>query len=187
MIHVVECGFADRSREAEWNVWYSGPKLDKLLTVPDFLSAQRFKALDDRPAPYLNVTAVTSARIFTSPDYRDGGGGRFGPWDLDLLVDWTRRLFSGLDDIPAVPMEIRLAMLDLAPENAPDLGLQFNWLVSLDWHQETGYEDGIALDGSVPHRGIAVTDPATAADLPAIPELRVFQPLCPKRTKGSAR
>ena len=184
VIYMVECGFADPSREAEWNAWYSGAKLDQLLAVPDFLSAQRFRALDAAPAPFLNATTIASPRMFTSRDYRGGGGGGFGPWSAELVIDWTRRLFTGLDDIPAVPMSMRLAVLDAPPGSAPDLGLAFGWLTGLGWQETAGYDDGIALDDSLPHRGLSIVDAATAAGLPAIPGLRLYEPLCPKRTRG---
>ena len=96
MLYIVECGFADPSQEAAWNDWYSGPKLKELLAVPDFLSAQRFRALDNHPAPYLNVTSIASTELFTNPDYRRGGGGGH----RDLLPARVRR---ALRPAPAVP------------------------------------------------------------------------------------
>jgi hypothetical protein len=182
MIYLIECGFGDPAREAEWNAWYNGPKLEQLLSVPDFLSAQRFRALDDRPAPYLNATAIASARMFASADYRGRGGGGFGPWDVELIIDWTRRLFTGVDELPAVPMDMRLAVLDRPREAAPNA--PFQWLTGLDWEREAAYRDGIALDSSIPSRGMAAIDPRSAPELAeAFPEVRLYEPICPKRTR----
>src|SRR5687768_10843572 len=100
MLYIVECGFADPAREAAWNAWYSGPKLSELLAVPGFLSAQRFRALDSNPAPYLNVTSIASPELFTTPAYRNNGGGRFGDWEPALIIDWSRRLFTGITEMP---------------------------------------------------------------------------------------
>lgn len=36
MLDIVECGFADPSRETERNAWDSGPELDELPAMPDF-------------------------------------------------------------------------------------------------------------------------------------------------------
>lgn len=181
MIYTVECGFADPSREAEWNAWYSGPKLDELLSVPGFLSAQRFRALDDEPAPYLNLTCIATAELFTNPTYRSSGGGRFGPWDIALIIDWKRRLFEGMTEMPAVPDAMRLAILDRAPHEAPDLGVKFHWLQGLDWQAVANYREAVALDASVPQRGFAIIDLATATAWPPLPGLRLYAPICPQR------
>lgn len=181
MLYMVECGFADPAQEAAWNAWYSGPKLDELLAVPGFLAAQRFRALDHAPAPYLNLVSITSPEVFTSPAYRHGGGGRFGHWDTALVIDWSRRLFTGLLEMPAVPNDMCLARLDMAPDQAPDLGVGFAWLDGLDWQAVSAYRDALALDASVPHRGLAIVDLKMACALPAIPALRIYQPICPKR------
>ena len=103
MLYIVECGFADPAREAEWNAWYSGPKLSELLAVPGFRAAQRFRALDAEKSPYLNLTSIETAEMFTNPSYRSQGGGRFGPWDLALIIDWRRLLFTGMEEMPPVP------------------------------------------------------------------------------------
>ncbi len=182
MLYMVECGFGNPSREAEWNAWYSGPKIDELLAVPGFLSAQRFRALDGERAPYLNLTSITSTDLFTNPAYRSGGGGRFGTWELPLIIDWSRRLFTGMAEMPPLPDDMRLAMLDRAPDEAPELGVVFNWLASLDWQTVAGYRDAVALDASVPHRGVAIIDAETAEALPRVLGLRLYVPICPKRT-----
>jgi hypothetical protein len=181
MLYTVECGFADPSQEAAWNDWYSGPKLKELLKVPDFLSAQRFRALDNNLAPYLNVTSIASTELFTNPDYRRGGGGGFGPWAVDLIIDWRRLLFAGMDEMPAVADDQRLLVLDQAPATAPDLGVAMTWLEGLDWQTATNYDDGVALEVSVPYRGLAIVSPDIADALPPLPSLRIYRPICPQR------
>jgi hypothetical protein len=185
MLYIVECGFTDPSREAEWNAWYSGQKIGELVAMPGFLSSQRFRALDDEPAPYLAIHSIESADLFTSSTYRSSGGGRFGDWDPALLIDWSRRLFTGMAEMPPVPDDMRLAVLDRAPDEAPDLGMAFNWLVGLDWQTVSGYRSAVALDASVSHRGLAVIDTETAEAWPPIPGLRIYMPNCPKRVSDS--
>ncbi len=182
--YTVECGFADPSREAEWNDWYSGPKLGDLLAVPDFLSAQRFRALDGERSPYLNITNIKTTDMFTNPAYKSGGGGGFGIWDINLIIDWRRCLFNGPIAMPPVPDDMRLVLLDRNPHEVPDLKIMFHWLDSLNWALETGYGDGAALDSSVPHRGLAILDVQTANTLPKVPGLRIYEPICPQRVSA---
>ena len=61
MIYIVECAFTDPAREAAWNEFYSGEKLDTLLALPGFRASQRFRALTDVPAPYLAVHSIRDA------------------------------------------------------------------------------------------------------------------------------
>ena len=180
---MVECGFADPAREAEWNVWYSGPKLDALLAVQEFLSAQRFKALDARPAPYLNVTTIRSAQMFNSADYRGHGGGAFGPWPAELIIDWDRRLFSGAASIPPVAADQRLLLIDRNEPHAEELGVAIEWLEGLDWQQLAQYRDGIALDQSVRYRGFAVLSANACAQIAQRDEVRLYAPICAYRGK----
>jgi hypothetical protein len=68
-------------------------------------------------------------------------------------------------EMPPLPDDMRLAMLDRTPDEAPELGVVFNWLESLDWQTVAGYRDAVALDASVPHRGVAIIDVETAEAL----------------------
>ena len=187
MIYMVECGFGDPAGEAEWNEWYSGPKLDQLLAVTDFLGAQRFKALDARPAPYLNVTTIRSTRMFNSDDYRGHGGGHFGKWPVELIIDWDRRLFSGDALIPPVEENQRLLFIDRAEPDAGDIANEIaepiHWLEGRDWQQLAQYEDGIALDQSVRYRGFAVLPTSACPDLAQREDVRLYAPICAYRDK----
>ena len=189
MIYMVECGFAAPNDEAEWNEWYSGPKLDQLLSVADFLSAQRFKALDARPAPYLNVTTISSTQMFNSADYRGHGGGHFGKWPVELIIDWDRRLFSGDAPIPPIGDNERLLLVDRAQPEAGELvgavPVPINWLEGQDWQVLAQYQDGIALDQSVRYRGFAVLAADACADLVGREDLRLYTPICPYRDKST--
>ncbi|MFT5449750.1 MAG: hypothetical protein ACI9DC_004947 [Gammaproteobacteria bacterium] len=189
MIYMVECGFGDPVDEGEWNEWYSGPKLDQLLAVPDFLSAQRFKSLDSRPAPYLNVTTIATTKMFNSSDYRGHGGGHFGKWPVELIIDWDRRLFSGDALIPPIGDNERLLFVDRA---LPDIGelagaipTAINWLEGQDWQALAQYTDGIALDQSVRYRGFAVLPVHACAELVEREDLRLYAPICAYRDKST--
>jgi hypothetical protein len=189
MIYMVECGFGDPNDEAEWNEWYSGPKLDQLLAVSDFLSAQRFKSLDARPAPYLNVTTIASTQMFNSSDYRGHGGGHFGKWPVELILDWDRRLFCGDAPIPPIGDNERLLFVDRAQPDTGELASiiaqPINWLEGQDWQELAQYKDGIALDQSVRYRGFAVLPADACTDLLGRDDLRLYAPICPYRDKST--
>ena len=188
VIYMVECGFGDPAREDEWNTWYSGPKLTALLEAEDFLSAQRFKALDARPAPYLNVTTIRSAEMFNSTDYRGHGGGVFGSWPAELIVDWDRRLFSGPVQIPPLTDDQGLVLIDSQQPQAAaissELGITIDWLEGHDWQQLANYSDGVALDQSVSYRGFSILPASACTQLARRDDLRVYAPICPFRGKS---
>ena len=75
MLYMVECGFSDPLREKEWSDWYSGEKLDAVLSVPGFNRSQRFRSLTDAPAPYLAIHEVAAVGTLEGTSYRSVGGG----------------------------------------------------------------------------------------------------------------
>ncbi|HEX5608886.1 MAG TPA: hypothetical protein VFX45_02200 [Solirubrobacterales bacterium] len=90
LAYLVGCRFMQPEREAEWNQWYNGPKLEKMLAKPGFLSCQRFHAVDPtRPAPYLAVWRVESPAVFETPEYTSDWG-----WAdyAEEIGEWTRDL-----------------------------------------------------------------------------------------------
>ncbi len=151
MIYTVECAFTDPAREPDWNRYYSGEKLDNLLALPGFRASQRFRSIADIPSPYLAVHSVRDASVLERQDYRTVGGGTFDGWD-DLVTNWKRNLFAGLEAAPEVPEGDRLVLIDdpAAPEGAP---LDTVWL------------EIVGLDRTSARRGLAVVDAATGERL----------------------
>jgi hypothetical protein len=90
-VYLVRCNFAQAALEADWNAWYSGPKLEEMLRKPYFLSVQRFAAaaLDVR-RKYLALWVVASPDAFTTPEYRGDWG--FRTWTPEIR-DWSRDLY----------------------------------------------------------------------------------------------
>lgn len=178
MLYIVETGFDDKANEAAFNAWYDGEKTDQLLSIPGFNATQRFHACDDDPTPYLAIHSVVGPELFTSAAYKAGGGGTVDRWEETMKRGgWTRRLFDGVDYMPAVPMDKRLVMIDGGPAAAPALDAEILWLDGLDWHRATSYEGAKALDSSVPRRGFAIVDPDVADTIPRGPRVRVFKPI----------
>lgn len=165
MIYMVDCAFTDPVRENAWNDFYSSEKLESLLAIPGFRASQRFRAVMDIPAPYLAIHSVRDAAVLERTDYRAVGGGTFSGWD-DLVTNWDRNLFAGMEAAPEVSLEQWLILLDdPAADTAPDL--EFAWL------------DIAGLDRTTERRGLAIVDRATGERLlnskPSL--LRIYAPI----------
>jgi hypothetical protein len=170
MIYIVECAFTEPAREAAWNAFYSGEKLATLLALPGFRASQRFRAITDLPAPYLAVHSIRDAAVLDQPVYRDAGGGTFSGWD-DLVTNWDRNLFTGMETAAEVADGDCLVMLD-DPDAAQAVpGIEFAWL------------DIAGLDRTTSRRGLAAVDRATGESLArdGAGTLRVFAPITARR------
>lgn len=170
MIYMVECAFTDPAREDEWNVFYGGDKLTTLLALPGFRASQRFRAITPTKAPYLAVHSIRDASVLDQNIYRDVGGGTFSGWD-DLVTNWDRNLFDGLETAPDVSSDDCLVLLDDRKAERAVPGVSFTWLHIA------------GLDRTVAQRGFAVVDGGTGNDLAdKIPDsLHVFAPLAGRR------
>jgi hypothetical protein len=147
MIFTSESGLTDPSRIVEWDSWYLG-HLAAMAAVPGVASAQRFRALGDRPPPSLAMYTVASPAVFDSAIYlRTRGMGPF----LSVVDErmHRRNLFEGLDAAPAVPAGGILLVADRAVAEPAAPGVV--WLRA------------VALDRSTPYRGIAVFPDLAAA------------------------
>lgn len=145
MLYMAECSFSDPSAEPAWNEWYSGPRLDQLLTVPGWRTAQRFKAVTPAESPYLAIHSIDSMEIFSSAAYKAISGGGFKSWQ-QYIGNWKRNVFAGLAVAPEVQLDEYLILADGRSEQIAELGLDFDWL------------DVAGLDRSVTARGLARTD-----------------------------
>jgi hypothetical protein len=181
MLYMVECDFADPAQEAAWNAWYSGEKLDDLLSNPGFTATQRFKSLLPRTAAYLAVHSIRSAEVFASPAYKATGGGRFGDWDPALMTNWSRRLFDGVSQSPPVGRDEVLLVSDRDTDLPANLDV--TWLNGIDWSTVSQYKNAVALDASVTKRGIAVVPKARSPELSTISGVSLFEPLTDLKRK----
>jgi len=166
---MVECSFADPSREAQWSEYYDGPKIDQVLAVPGFKTSQRLKAIDGGRCPYLAMHTVTSLAILEGQSYKGGGGGSFGPWQ-SLITDWRRSFYAGLDEAPDLQVGSHIAVTDLTEAQVAALGLPFVWL------------KGAGLQAT-PQRGLAQLSAQQSAQLQAKPYagVRVYTPTMKRR------
>jgi len=174
MLYMVECGFSEPSLEAEWNTFYSGPKLAALLDdVPGFRRSQRFCDVEPDDAPYIAIHEVVSAELLASPTYASAGGGSFLQWQ-PYITNWRRSVFSGMDRLREVRPSERLLVLDTEPKQIE--GLQINWL------QAAG------LGNLVPSRGLAIVEISEVDAIRARVRdtVRVFEPISVQMVAKSA-
>jgi hypothetical protein len=170
MIYTVECAFTDPAREHAWNIFYGGDKLTTLLALPGFRASQRFRAIMDIPAPYLAIHSIRDAAVLEQAVYRDAGGGTFSGWD-DLVTNWDRNLFTGMEAAAEVSAGECLVMLDdpEAVHAAP--GADFTWL------------EIAGLDRTTARRGLAIVNREVGDSLAneAADILHVFAPIAARR------
>ncbi len=147
MIYMVDHVFANPQTEPAWHEWYSG-YLHKLMSVPGFGSAQRFKALDETPSRFLAMYSVESAAVYESQGYKNigGGGSQSARFHGDYKL-WTRNLFEGANDVPVVNAGQCVYALD---SDSPDRKLPFTqtplWLKSVGLHQTTQHRAIVVFD-----------------------------------------
>ena len=166
MIYTVEEALKPGHTDAVWDIWTSEMKpASKVLAVPGFNTAQRFKGLGLDPAPSLALYSIDSADVMTSKRYFDNGGGKLGsPKWGEHLSFWHRNLFEGLDEAPEVADDARLLVIDTASPDVHLEGLTITWL------------KGVGLDRTTPYRGLVIVDQATADNYLRAPhpQVRVF-------------
>jgi hypothetical protein len=150
MIYMVDHIFANPQTESAWHEWYTG-YLQKLMIVPGFGSAQRFKAIGETPHRFLAMYAVESAAVYESQGYKNigGGGSQSARFHGDYQL-WTRNLFEGANEVPVVNEGQCVYALD---SDSPDRKLPFApqvqpplWLKSVGLHQTTKYRAIVVLD-----------------------------------------
>ena len=161
--------------------------IDMLLTIPGFMTAQRFHCADTDRAPFLALYRLSGPEVLTSEAYMSKAGRMSVHPDFrEYISDWDRNLVQGsadggekggeegggaAKDGPdlATAMDDTLVLIDrLTPEAAP----LADGIAALDV---------IGLDRTIAQRGVVVD--RTAA-VPAPREgwaVRVWQPIHAER------
>lgn len=142
VLYMVECRFSDPVREQAWNDWYSGERLDELLSVPGFVGSQRHRALGRSPARYLAVHQIDGMEVFDSLAYQAIGGGGFLGYQ-DCITDWVRRFFKGTGDLARTAPDEVLLLTDAPAEQVTGCGAEFAWIREVN----TGARRGLARVG----------------------------------------
>jgi len=169
MIYTVECAFTDAAREDEWNVHYSGEKLDNLLRLPGWRTSQRFRALTAMESPYFAMHTLRDAGVLGG-QYRSVGGGVFGGWEAQI-TNWHRNLFAGIETAPEVMSDQCLVVATDPTAVFRFPTLTFRWM------------DACGLDRSVAMLGLAIVDRKAGESLAAnfADVLRVYEPIMPRK------
>jgi hypothetical protein len=137
MIYMVDIVYADPKTESKWNEYY-GEHLRKLLSVPGFLSAQRFKAIGEEPSRFLAVYTVESAAVYDSARYKMIGGiGGGGSQDFRAnYQSRTRNLFDGMIIAPKINEDQTIFVRDY---DEVDLALT-KWIGPIYWLRAAGLQ-----------------------------------------------
>ncbi|MDB5926566.1 MAG: sugar transporter [Betaproteobacteria bacterium] len=165
MIYMVDHVYTDPTTEPAWHEWYAG-YLQKLVSVPGIDTAQRFKAIDCSPPRYLAMYSIESADVYTSAPYKNiGGGGSQSARFHYAYAMWTRNLFDGASQAPAIEDGQRVLVFDRERrnENGP-LASRAIWLEAVGLHMTTRF------------RAFVVLDAAEAAPTPLIPGSFMYEP-----------
>lgn len=95
-VYLVRCRFeGDVDMEMAWNSWYSGPKAESMLQLPQFLSGQRFRSVDSSERWYIAIWGLSSTDVFEADDYRRRWG--FFEWQQSIS-GWSRDLLTPRSD-----------------------------------------------------------------------------------------
>ena len=176
MLYMVELDFPHPSLLDEWHRWY-GEHLQLLLSMPGFISAQRFQATTPTASPFVAIYSIANAEVMTSAAYRAKAGPKSpGRW-AELMTNWYRNVLDGIECAPEVPLDGWLAIVDRRTADAPALPEGFVALRP------------VALDRSIVERGLLFGRAGTAP--PALREdkdthVRICKPIGPLLEAGAS-
>ena len=88
----------DPAHEDEFNRWYEEEHLAERMTIPGFLSARRFQAVEGTPK-YLAIYDLESPDVLGSAPYRHIAGAGKSAWTKrmeTLFVNGRRNVYVGI-------------------------------------------------------------------------------------------
>lgn len=156
--------------------------IDMLLTIPGFLTAQRFYCAETTMAPFLALYRLAGPEVLTSDAYTAKAGRMSVHPDFRAYIsDWDRNLVRGPPDSGgpnlSVAMGGELVLIDRLTADAPALPTDVTPL------------EVIGLDRTVAQRGV-VGPETVKSNKGRVPdgrpgwEIRVWQPIHAVRTPG---
>ena len=170
LFYIVEMALSPGHTEEDWVRWDREMKPASLLmSVPGFLSAQRFKGVTE-PLGYYGIYQLANADVLTSDAYRNVGGGvRVKKWSSDNIAYWRRDIAEGAQAVPEAPPGSMLLVKNSATADFPDAGAPF-----VRWKT-------VGLDHAFAYRGLAVV-PADQAERLAKDDssLVLYKPIAPQ-------
>ena len=135
-----------------------------------FQAFSRAGSVKAAPAPYLAIHSIRDAGVLDQKVYGEAGGGTFGGWD-DLVTNWDRNLYAGMEAAPEVSADQMLVMIDDPAAVQAASGVEIAWL------------EIAGLDRTVNRRGLGIVDMEAGADLARAQTapLKVFEPITDRR------
>ncbi len=149
VFYMVEMAYPDRGGpgRAAYDDFYER-HISMLLTIPGFLSAQRFECLEEARAPFLAVYRLADVEVLERPSYRTRAGRLSVPEEFrERMLNWDRNLLHGETGALEVPSDDDgpvLTVLDRVDSSAPALPDAFSAL------------EVIGLDRTIAERGVRV-------------------------------
>jgi len=84
--------------DAEWNAWYSGPKIAQMLAQPGFRTCQRFRRVSGSGRDYLALWTLDSPQALATPQARKRFTEKYGIDDEKLAKAIRAGLVRAVDD-----------------------------------------------------------------------------------------
>ena len=147
--------------------------IDMLLSIPGFLSAQRFHCVEAIRAPFLALYRLVGPEVLTNDAYTSKAGRMsVDPTFRVNMKNWDRNLVRGpegtSDPDIAVSMDNVLMLVDRLTDDAPPLSTD---LIPLEI---------VGLDYTIVQRGVAIKD-LCFQHIPDGWEVRLWRPIHPIR------
>jgi hypothetical protein len=148
--------------------------ISMLLTIPGFLTAQRFHCEQNVRAPFLALYRLAGPDVMTSEAYTSKAGrNSVDPKFRPNMINWDRNLVQGPDGTSepdlATAMEDCLSLIDRQSPDAAPLPPDYIPLTV------------VGLDRTIAQRGVKVGEP-DIEEPPAGWEVRLWRPIHPVRT-----
>ena len=148
-----------------------------LLSIPGFLSAQRFECTHAARAPFLAIYRVAEPAVMTSEAYTSTAGRLSVPEDFrKRMINWDRNLVQAVvDDVadPDAGIDVAatetLTLIDRLTDDAPALPDDFTPL------------EVVGLDRTIAERGVRIGDSGAPVAGREGWIVRSFRPLQPIR------
>jgi hypothetical protein len=94
-IYAVRCNFTEPTLEDEFNDWYINEHSDKLLALPGFRAATRYRAVGlDDSVRYLTIWTLDRPDALESAEYRAARGGTWPQRYEAHIADWSRTVYE---------------------------------------------------------------------------------------------
>ena len=162
-VYSVELGLAEPERVQEFEAWYE-VHLQKLLSVPGIVAAQRFRSLVSTDSPLLALYQLESPGALETPEYKSKAGpSSASAWKFSC---WRRNIFECDGIWPDVGGDLNLVVFDGDSEST--LGLVTAPTITMK---------PIALDRSVGIRLLAATQERAIGSPLSGWSTRIFAPI----------